>query len=56
MIRTIGRTELRWTWNAPVVALTYGRWRFRAEDDPDRVWFVRCRLGPIKIEAVRYRW
>jgi hypothetical protein len=40
-------------WNHPVWALTYGRWTFGPAED--RVWFLRSRIGPIKVQVTKER-
>lgn len=49
-----GRYELRVIDNRPTWAWTYGRWVYTPEIDA-RAWFMRARLGPVRIEVVKQR-
>lgn len=50
-----GKTRLIAVWNWPVVTFTWLLVRYQPEDDDDRRWFLRTRIGPVKVEVTRRR-
>lgn len=54
-IRHWGKYELRAMWNWSTLSLfSWQLWRYTTGDDP-RTFFLRCRVGPWKIEVVKQR-
>ena len=47
---SLGRYEMRVIWNWPVIALSWLLTRYEGE------WFLRVRLGPMKIEMLTDGW